>query len=50
MAKPGKRARYDYEYVRKGTANVFMTVDVHRPWLLARDLVSGAGPDIAQAE
>ena len=31
MAKPGKRARYDYEYVRNGTANVFMTVDVHRP-------------------
>ena len=25
---PGKRARYDYEYVRNGTANVFMFVDV----------------------
>jgi transposase len=36
MAKPGKRARYDYEYVRKGTANVFMTVDVHRPWRHAK--------------
>jgi len=36
MAKPGKRARYDYEYVRNGTANVFMTVDVHRPWRHAK--------------
>jgi transposase len=32
QAEPGKRARYDYEYVRNGTANVFMFVDVHRPW------------------
>jgi transposase len=31
-ARPGKRARYDYEYVRNGTANVFMFLDVHRPW------------------
>jgi transposase len=32
QVEPGKRARYDYEYVRNGTANVFMFVDVHRPW------------------
>jgi hypothetical protein len=31
-AEPGKRARFDYEYVRNGTANVFMFVDVNRPW------------------
>jgi transposase len=31
-AEPGKRARFDYEYVRNGAANVFMFVDVHRPW------------------
>src|SRR5687768_11769486 len=31
-AEPGKRARYDYEYVRNDTANVFMFVDVTRPW------------------
>jgi len=31
-AEPGKRRRYDYEYVRNGTANVFMFVDVNRPW------------------
>ena len=27
-AEPGKRGAYDYEYVRNGTANVFMFVDV----------------------
>ncbi len=30
-AKPGKPRRVDYEYVRNGTANVFMFVDVNRP-------------------
>ena len=35
-AKPGKRARSDYEYVRNGTANVFMFVDAHRPWRRAK--------------
>jgi transposase len=30
--EPGKRRRFDYEYVRNGTANVFMFVDVNRPW------------------
>src|SRR5260221_4502287 len=34
--KPGKPARVDYEYVRNGTANVFMFVDVHRPWRHAK--------------
>jgi len=35
-AEPAKRARYDYEYVRNGTANVFMFVDVNRPWRHAK--------------
>jgi transposase len=35
-AKPGKTARFDYEYVRNGTANVFMFVDVNRPWRHAK--------------
>jgi transposase len=35
-AKPGKPARVDYEYVRNGTANVFMFVDVNRPWRHAK--------------
>ena len=35
-AEPGKRARFDYEYVRNGTANVFMFVDVNEPWRHAK--------------
>ena len=35
-AAPGRRARADYEYVRNGTANVFMFVDVNRPWRHAK--------------
>lgn len=34
--KPGRPARFDYEYVRNGTANVFMFVDAHRPWRHAK--------------
>lgn len=34
--KPGRPARVDYEYVRNGTANVFMMVDVNRPWRCAK--------------
>lgn len=33
---PGKPARVDYEYVRNGTANVFMFVDANRPWRHAK--------------
>jgi transposase len=35
-AARGKPRRVDYEYVRNGTANVFMLVDVHRPWRHAK--------------
>jgi transposase len=35
-AEPGKPARVDYEYVRNGTANVFMFVDANRPWRHAK--------------
>lgn len=35
-AEPGVLARYDYEYVRNGTANIFMLVDVNRPWRHAK--------------
>jgi transposase len=31
-AEPGKPRRYDYEYQRNGTANLFVPLDVHRPW------------------
>jgi transposase len=35
-AEPGKPKRVDYEYVRNGTANVFMFIDVNRPWRRAK--------------
>ena len=31
-AKPGQIERYDCEYKRNGTANLFIFLDVHRPW------------------
>jgi transposase len=31
-AKPGQMERYDCEYKRNGTANLFIFLDVHRPW------------------
>jgi transposase len=31
-AKSGVRERYDYEYRRNGTANLFVFLDAHRPW------------------
>jgi hypothetical protein len=35
-AEPGKRRRFDCEYVRNGTANVFVFADVNRPWRHAK--------------
>src|SRR6266699_6521048 len=31
-ATPGQIERYDCEYKRNGTANLFIVLDVHRPW------------------
>lgn len=31
-AAPGQPERYDYEYKRNGTVNLFVVLDVHRPW------------------
>jgi transposase len=31
-AEPGQPERYDYEYRRHGTANLFVALDAHRPW------------------
>ena len=31
-AEPGQLERYDYEYRRNGTVNLFVFLDVHRPW------------------
>jgi transposase len=30
--QPGQVARYDYEYRRAGTVNLFVLLDAHRPW------------------
>jgi hypothetical protein len=30
-ARPGQLERYDYEYRRNGTVNLFVLLDVHRP-------------------
>jgi len=30
--KPGQVERYDYEYRREGTANLFVFLNAHRPW------------------
>ena len=31
-AAPGRPRRYDYEYRRNGTVNMFVFLDAHRPW------------------
>ena len=31
-AEPGQLERYDYEYHRNGTVNLFVFLDAHRPW------------------
>jgi hypothetical protein len=31
-AEPGQPERYDYEYKRNGTANLFIFLDAHQPW------------------
>ena len=31
-AAPGRPRRYDYEYRRNGTVNLFVLLDAHRPW------------------
>jgi hypothetical protein len=48
QSEPGKRARYDYEYVRNGTANVFMFVDANRPWRHAKVTDRRACVDFAE--
>lgn len=32
LAKPGQLERYDCEYRRNGTVNLFVFLDAHRPW------------------
>jgi transposase len=46
--EPGRRARFDYEYRRNGTANVFMFLDAHRPWRHAKVTERRANIDFAE--
>jgi transposase len=46
-AKPGQIERYDYEYKRNGTANLFVFLDVHRPWRKVKVTASRAAVDFA---
>jgi hypothetical protein len=43
-AKPGQRERYDYEYKRNGTVNLFVFLDAHRPWRKVTSTFTIQGP------
>jgi transposase len=47
-AKPGQLERYDYEYRRNGTVNLFVVLDVHRPWRMVKLTERRAAEDYAQ--
>src|ERR1700674_5134029 len=47
-AKPGQLERYDYEYRRNGTVNLFVLLDVHRPWRKVKVTERRAAKDYAQ--
>jgi transposase len=46
--EPGRRARFDYEYRRNGTANVFMFLDAHKPWRHAKVTERRTNVDFAE--
>jgi transposase len=47
-AEPGRLHRYDYEYRRNGTANLFVFVDAHRPWRHVKVTKQRAAVDFAE--
>jgi transposase len=47
-AAPGQRARYDSEYRRNGTANLFVFLDVHRSWRHVKVTEHRTAVDFAQ--
>ena len=47
-AKQGQIERYDYEYRRNGTANLFVFLDVNRPWRKVKVTEHRTGRDFAQ--
>ena len=46
-AEPGQIERYDCEYKRNGTANLFIFLDAHRPWRKVKVTDSRAAVDFA---
>src|SRR5215475_8994720 len=46
--KPGRNERYDYEYRRNGTANLFVFIDVNRPWRKVKVTEHRAATDFAE--
>jgi transposase len=47
-AAPGQLERYDYEYRRNATVNLFVILDVHRPWRKIKLTERRAAEDYAQ--
>lgn len=47
-AKPGQLERYDCEYRRNGTVNLFIFLDAHRPWRRAKVTDRRAAGDFAE--
>jgi len=47
-AEPGQLERYDYEYKRNGTANLFVFLDAHRPWRKVKVTEQRTAPDFAE--
>src|ERR1700688_649117 len=46
--EPGQLERFDYEYRRNGTVNLFVVLDVHRPWRKVKVTERRAAEDYAQ--
>ena len=47
-ARPGQLERYNYEYRRNGTVNLFVPLDLHRPWRKVKVTERRAAEDYAQ--
>jgi hypothetical protein len=47
-AAPGQLERYDCEYRRNGTANLFVFLDAHQPWRTVKVTDSRTARDFAQ--
>jgi transposase len=46
--EPGQPVRYDYEYRRNGTANLFVFLDAHRPWRRVKVTARRTARDFAE--